>query len=118
MTLCLVLDFDLNECSQTHVQLEFRSLSQAFYYHTIVNIHQTYMNYIDNVFYYLETVIPTEPTIAAPTPTLDQGVVISMFSDAYSDVPVDTWLTVWSEGALEDVFIDGNIKLNGIVALC
>ncbi len=31
-----------------------------------------------------------------------------MFSDAYTDVPVDTWLTVWSQGNLEDVLIDGN----------
>ena len=49
-----------------------------------------------------------EPTVAAPTPVQDPGDVISMFSDAYTDVPVDTWLTVWSQGALEDVLIAGN----------
>ncbi|MBN2175344.1 MAG: cadherin-like beta sandwich domain-containing protein, partial [Bacteroidales bacterium] len=31
------------------------------------------------------------PVVAAPTPTQDPGDVISMFSDAYTDVPVDTW---------------------------
>ena len=51
---------------------------------------------------------PNEPTVAAPTPTQDPGSVISMFSDAYTDVPVDTWLTSWSQGALEDVLIAGN----------
>jgi hypothetical protein len=34
--------------------------------------------------------------MAAPTPTCAPGSVISMFSDAYTDVPVDTWLTGWS----------------------
>ncbi len=64
--------------------------------------------FIDNVFYYYGDVIPTEPTVAAPTPVQDPGDVISMFSDAYTDVPVDTWLTGWSEGVLEDVLIVGN----------
>jgi len=36
------------------------------------------------------------PTVAAPTPTCDAAEVISMFSDAYTDVTVDTWLTGWS----------------------
>ncbi|MCB0806976.1 MAG: hypothetical protein KDC05_14355, partial [Bacteroidales bacterium] len=53
------------------------------------------------------SVLP-EPAVAAPTPTQDPGDVISMFSDAYTDVPVDTWLTVWSSGTLEDVSIAGN----------
>ena len=62
--------------------------------------------FVDNVFYY--TLPPTEPTVAAPTPTQDPANVISMFSDAYTDVPVDTWLTVWSVGVLDDIFIAGN----------
>ena len=48
------------------------------------------------------------PVVAAPTPTQDPANVISMFSDAYTDVAVDTWLTSWSQGVLEDVLIDGN----------
>ncbi|MEX0998029.1 MAG: hypothetical protein WDZ45_13345, partial [Flavobacteriaceae bacterium] len=49
-----------------------------------------------------------EPLTAAPDPTEDPADVISMFSDVYTDVPVDTWLTPWSSAALEDVLIDGN----------
>ncbi|MEM9023718.1 MAG: T9SS type A sorting domain-containing protein, partial [Bacteroidota bacterium] len=49
-----------------------------------------------------------EPLVAAPTPTTDPALVISMFSDAYTDVAVDTWLTPWSVGTLTDVLIDGN----------
>jgi hypothetical protein len=50
----------------------------------------------------------SEPAVAAPTPTQNSANVISMFSDAYTDVPVDTWLTPWSQGTLEDVLIAGN----------
>jgi hypothetical protein len=53
-------------------------------------------------------VSPTEPSAAAPAPTFDETGVISMFSDAYTNVPVDTWLTSWSAGVLEDVSIAGN----------
>jgi hypothetical protein len=36
------------------------------------------------------------PTVAATPPSVPPENVISMFSDVYSDVPVDTWLTDWS----------------------
>lgn len=36
------------------------------------------------------------PTTPAAAPTLPQESVISMFSNAYNDVPIDTWLTDWS----------------------
>lgn len=61
--------------------------------------------YIDNVYFYNSAAVLST---AAPTPTLPSGNVISMFSDAYSNVPVDTWLTGWSSGNLEDVLIAGN----------
>ncbi|MCM4161359.1 hypothetical protein FHG64_08535 [Antarcticibacterium flavum] len=50
----------------------------------------------------------TEPTAAAAAPTFDEANVISMFSDSYTNVPVDTWLTSWSAGLLEDVSLGGN----------
>ncbi|WP_057953762.1 carboxypeptidase regulatory-like domain-containing protein [Salinivirga cyanobacteriivorans] len=48
------------------------------------------------------------PTVAAPTPTQDEADVISLFSDAYTDEPVDSWRTDWSVATLEDVTIEGN----------
>lgn len=49
-----------------------------------------------------------EPEMAAPSPTQNQQNVISMFSDVYNDVTVDTWRTDWSEGNYEEVLIEGN----------
>jgi hypothetical protein len=50
------------------------------------------------------------PTVAAPTPLCGQANVISLFSNAYTNVPVDTWLTPWSAApvTLTDVMIAGN----------
>ena len=50
----------------------------------------------------------TEPMTAAPTPTLPAANVISMFSNAYTNVPVDTWQTSWSSGVLTNIQIQGN----------
>ncbi len=52
--------------------------------------------------------IPTEPMTAAPTPTRPAANVISMFSNAYTNVPVDTWQTVWSVGTVANIQIQGN----------
>jgi hypothetical protein len=48
--------------------------------------------YVDNVYFYqAEEEAPTEPSVAAPTPTADAAGVISLFSDAYTDVEMATW---------------------------
>lgn len=51
---------------------------------------------------------PTEPASAAPAPGQNDADVISLFSDSYTDVQVDTWRTDWSSATLEDVTIDGS----------
>jgi len=61
--------------------------------------------YIDNVYFYKQS---ATPQVAAPTPTLPASQVISMFSNAYTNVAVDTWKTSWSSAALEDLQIAGN----------
>ena len=48
------------------------------------------------------------PMEAAPVPTQDQSDVLSMFSDVYTDVDVDTWLTDWSDADYEEVMVVGN----------
>ncbi|MCD8479591.1 MAG: hypothetical protein LRZ88_04765 [Candidatus Cloacimonetes bacterium] len=56
----------------------------------------------DNILYFDNIQIPegnvappTVPEVAAPTPTYDAGNVISLFSNAYTNVPVDTWSAGW-----------------------
>jgi hypothetical protein len=67
--------------------------------------------YLDNFYFYKSTVVvaPIEPLVAAPTPTTAVANVISLFSNAYTNVPVTTWRTDWSVGStLTDMQISGN----------
>lgn len=65
--------------------------------------------FVDNMFFYDGTVIPpTGPETAAPTPIHNAADVISLFSNAYTNVTVDTWRTDWSAATLEDILIQGN----------
>ena len=66
--------------------------------------------YLDNIYFYGEEVVtaPMEPQTAAPTPTQAPGSVISMFSNAYTNVMVDTWSAVWDQATVADVVIAGN----------
>ena len=64
--------------------------------------------FIDNVYFSKPAVVASEPTTAAPTPTALAADVISMFSNAYTNVGVDTWRTGWSAATLTDVQVAGN----------
>jgi len=51
----------------------------------------------------------TPPANAPPTPTVPAANVISLFSDAYSNVPVDTWSANWPDMAdVADAQFAGN----------
>lgn len=67
-------------------------------------------NYFDNISFNSNSgpIIPTAPTVAATTPSIAANKVISLFSNAYTDVPVDTWRTSWSNASYEAVQIAGN----------
>ncbi len=65
--------------------------------------------FIDNVYFSKSNIAPiTAPTVAAPTPTKPAVDVKSMFSNAYTNVTVDTWRTSWSNATLTDTTIQGN----------
>jgi Secretion system C-terminal sorting domain len=49
-----------------------------------------------------------EPQVAAPTPTEPANQVISLFSNAYTNVPVDTWSAGWDAANVEDVQVVGD----------
>lgn len=61
--------------------------------------------YIDNIYFYKDSESLTTP---APTPTRASGDVISLFSDAYSNIGIQTWRTDWSAATLEETAVAGN----------
>lgn len=68
---------------------------------------ETNVIYFDNISFSAQPGMVI-PDIAAPTPTLAEDGVISMFSNAYTNVAVNTWLTEWSNASLSDIQIEGN----------
>ena len=63
--------------------------------------------WVDNVYFYKTP--PTEPTTAAPTPTRPQANVISMFSNAYTDLLGTNWNPNWSQSTVyTEVSVAGN----------
>ncbi len=52
---------------------------------------------------------PSDPTVAAPTPPARPAAdVISLFSDAYSNIVVTEWSTPWDDSSITDLSIAGN----------
>jgi len=69
--------------------------------------------YVDDLTAIIGSAIPapSAPSAGATAPTEVDANVLSLFSDAYTDVAVDTWLTSWSSGTLADEAIAGdNVK--------
>ncbi len=52
--------------------------------------------------------VETPPEDAPPAPAVPAEDVISLFSDAYDDVPVDTWSAEWDQADVADLVIAGN----------
>ena len=70
---------------------------------------QDYQIWFDNIRIPAGNVTPPAvPTVAAPTPTEDSGDVISLYSNAYTNVTVDTWSAVWDMADVADMQIAGN----------
>ena len=64
--------------------------------------------YFDNINFGTQLPPLGTPLTAAPTPIVPAQNVISMFSNVYTNVGVDTWLTSWSAGSLSNIQIVGN----------
>ena len=67
--------------------------------------------YIDNVYFYKTGVVaPTQPAEAAPTPPArNVADVISLFSEAYTDISGTEWYPNWGQSTVvTDVMIAGN----------
>ncbi len=63
--------------------------------------------YFDNITFHPQGDVQ-EPTEAAQTPTVDADNVISLFSNAYPNVTVDTWSAEWDQANVADIQIQGN----------
>lgn len=63
--------------------------------------------YFDNITFGPAAVVP-EPSTAAPDPTFPASEVISLFSNVYSNITIDTWKTGWSSAVISDVQVAGN----------
>ncbi len=69
--------------------------------------------YLDNIYFRSGGTAPPPPPSPmpagpAPTPAHDAADVISLFSDAYDDVSVDTWSAEWDQADIEDVAVAGD----------
>ena len=60
--------------------------------------------FVDNIYFY-DSGIPTAPIVSAPVPTHNEADVVSMFSDVYTDVPVDTWSAPWDSAGVSTYMI-------------
>jgi hypothetical protein len=73
--------------------------------------------YVDNVYFYSSGTIPTEPTTAAPTPTFSPTAVISVFSDAYTNIAGTNLNPTWGQATVvTQISVAGNntLKLAGL----
>lgn len=66
--------------------------------------------YIDNVYFYAGAAPPppAAPSVAAPTPAYAASDVVSLFSNAYTNVAVGTWSAGWDAADVADVQVAGN----------
>ena len=62
--------------------------------------------FIDNIYFYSPP--PTEPQTPAPTPSYPAIDVISLFSDPYTNVTVDTWSAGWDAADVLDTTISSD----------
>ena len=68
--------------------------------------------YFDNVTFHEQGSAPEGPAVAAPTPMYPVAEVISLFSNPYVDVTVDTWSADWDVANVADVQVMGDdVKL-------
>tara|TARA_R110002049_G_scaffold292252_2_gene476643 strand:- start:28110 stop:30194 length:2085 start_codon:yes stop_codon:yes gene_type:complete len=65
--------------------------------------------FLDNIYFYKPSSVPMAPTVGAPVPTAPQANVVSIFSDAYTNVGISELNPDWGQStALTSVDVQGN----------
>ncbi|MCC6619870.1 MAG: Ig-like domain-containing protein [Deltaproteobacteria bacterium] len=85
---------------------DFTNLTTRGHLAQLILVSSNATVYVDNVYFYVGA--PTEPTSAAPTPSHASGEVTSLFSNAYTNVTVDTWSAGWDVADVADVQVAGD----------
>lgn len=73
--------------------------------------------YADNIYFWKNPTIPETPVSAAPAPTIAAANVLSIFSDAYTNVPGTDFSPYWGQGTVSSqVPVAGNntLKYEGL----
>ena len=83
-------------------------IDQLIIFPDFQNRTSTNICYFDNITFGTPGPPLATPMTPAPDPNFASVDVISMFSNVYTDVPVNTWQTGWSQGTLNDIQIQGN----------
>jgi hypothetical protein len=83
-------------------------INQVIIFPDFQNRTSTNICYFDNLTFGVTGPPLGTPMTPAPDPNFAAVDVISMFSNVYTDVPVNTWQTGWSQGTLNDIQIQGN----------
>jgi hypothetical protein len=83
-------------------------INQVIIFPDFQNRTSTNICYFDNITFGTPGPPLATPMTPAPDPNFAAVDVISMFSNVYTDVPVNTWQTAWSQGTLNDIQIQGN----------
>lgn len=83
-------------------------IDQLIVFPDFQNRTSTNICYFDNVSFGTAGPPLPAPMTPAPDPNFAANDVISMFSNVYTNVPVNTWQTAWSQGTLTDIQIQGN----------
>lgn len=87
---------------------QFTNLASKKHLAQLLYVSTNTTAFIDNVYFYSGGTTSAEPTVSAPVPTIPAQDVISLFSDAYNNVPVDTWSAVWDAADLSPYVIGTN----------
>ncbi len=87
---------------------DFSSVDMSQEYQKVVIFFDFGNDGDDSQYLFDDIKLVNEPVAAAPDPALPSVNVISLFSEAYTDVAIDTWRTSWSDALFEDVTIAGN----------